>query len=136
MDKETRELLENIQNQILTLSKETNNRFDKLEIGQNETNTRLEKVENRLNGVENRLNGVEERLNGVEDSLDTINDRLDKLEIGQNEIKTLLEELEPKNANRHLELKNSIDELRDDLSTVEIVTANNYKDIAMLKRIK
>lgn len=108
MDKETRELLESIQNQILTLSKDTNNRFDKLE---------------------NRL-GV------IETGQSETNNRLEKLEAGQNEIKALLVELDPKNANRHLELKSSIDELRNDLSTVEIVTASNYSDIAKLKRIK
>ena len=59
-----------------------------------------------------------------------------KLQNGQEEIKTMLGELDPKNANRHLELKDSIDQLRKDLSTVEIVTASNYSDIARLKSAK
>ena len=48
----------------------------------------------------------------------------------------MLGELDPKNATRHLELKDSIDQLRKDLSTVEIVTASNYSDIAKLKSAK
>ena len=31
---------------------------------------------------------------------------------------------------------NKIDGIREDLSTVELVTANNYKDIAKLKAVK
>ena len=59
-----------------------------------------------------------------------------KLQNGQKEIKEMVGELDPKNANRHLELKESIDQLRKDLSTVEIVTASNYSDIARLKSVK
>ena len=62
--------------------------------------------------------------------------RFDSLEGDIKEIKTMVGELDPKNANRHLELKESIDQLRKDLSTVEIVTASNYSDIARLKSVK
>lgn len=34
------------------------------------------------------------------------------------------------------EILNKVDGIREDLSTVEIITANNYKDIAKLKAIK
>lgn len=34
------------------------------------------------------------------------------------------------------EILNKVDGIRDDLSTVELVTANNYKDIAKLKAVK
>ncbi|MCR1900194.1 hypothetical protein NSA47_14600 [Irregularibacter muris] len=59
-----------------------------------------------------------------------------KLEEGQQKIRMLLEELEPKNANRHLELKESIKELRKDVNNVEIITSSNWNDIAKLKSIK
>lgn len=62
--------------------------------------------------------------------------RFDSLEGDIKEIKTMVGELDSKNANRHLELKESIDQLRKDLSTVEIVTASNYSDIARLKSVK
>lgn len=65
-----------------------------------------------------------------------VNLRIDKLEEGQKEIKALISELDPKNANRHMELTEKIEALRKDLSTVEIVTANNYADIAKLKAVK
>ena len=34
------------------------------------------------------------------------------------------------------EIINKVDGIREDLSTVELVTANNYKDIAKLKAVK
>ena len=34
------------------------------------------------------------------------------------------------------EMLNKVDGIREDLSTVELVTANNYKDIAKLKAVK
>ena len=34
------------------------------------------------------------------------------------------------------EILNKVDGIREDLSTVELVTANNYKDIAKLKAVK
>jgi uncharacterized protein YkvS len=34
------------------------------------------------------------------------------------------------------EITNKVDEIREDLSTVELVTAKNYKDIVHLKSVK
>lgn len=58
------------------------------------------------------------------------------LKKGQEEIKVLVSELDPKNANRHLQLNEKIDELRKDLNAVEIVTSKNWNDIAQLKAVK
>lgn len=46
----------------------------------------------------------------------------------------MLIELESKNAERHLEIKMIISELRKDLFTVETITASNYADIIKLKK--
>ena len=72
----------------------------------------------------------------LKEELEPIKSEIKGLKKGQEEIKTMLGELDPKNATRHLELKDSIDQLRKDLSTVEIVTASNYSDIARLKSAK
>ncbi len=101
MDKETREFLESIKNELQDFRKETNNRFD---------------------DVERRFNSLEEGQNNLKE--------------GQKEIKVLIEELDPKNANRHLELKDSINELRKDLTNVEIITSSNWNEIAKLKKIE
>lgn len=107
MDKETREFLENMQNGM-------NDRFDRIEV-------RLDNFEGRMDNLETGQN----RLEG----------RMDNLEAGQEEIKSILGELEPRNAERHLQLQSSIDELRKDVSTMEIVTSSNYLDIAKIKSI-
>ncbi len=79
---------------------------------------------------------LKEELEPITSDIKELKEGQIKLQNGQKEIKKLVGELDPKNANRHLELKESIDQLRKDLSTVEIVTASNYSDIARLKSAK
>ena len=76
---------------------------------------------------------LKEELEPIRSDIKELKEGQIKLQNGQKEIKEMLGELDPKNATRHLELKDSIDQLRKDLSTVEIVTASNYSDIARLK---
>lgn len=79
---------------------------------------------------------VNKQLKNINEKLTNIESDISNLKLGQENIKGLITDLEPKNGNRHIELINSINDLRKDLSTVEIVTANNYADIAKLKAIK
>lgn len=72
----------------------------------------------------------------LKEELEPIKQDISILKKGQEEIKSLIQELDPKNANRHLELKESIDELRKDLTNVEIITSSNWNEIAKLKKIK
>lgn len=72
----------------------------------------------------------------IKEGQDSLKLQFEELKKGQEEIKTMVGELDPKNAHRHLELQNSISELKKDLSTVEIVTASNYSDLAKLKSAK
>ncbi len=79
---------------------------------------------------------LKEELEPIKSEIKELKEGQIKLQNGQKEIKEMLGELDPKNATRHLEIKDSIDQLRKDLSTVEIVTASNYSDIARLKSVK
>ena len=79
---------------------------------------------------------LREELEPIKSDIKELKEGQIKLQNGQKEIKEMLGELDPKNATRHLEIKDSIDQLRKDLSTVEIVTASNYSDIARLKSVK
>ena len=86
--------------------------------------------------INNRLNDIETKVSSLKNSQEDIKVDINNLKAGQEDIKNLILDLEPKNGNRHIELINSINDLRKDLSTVEIVTANNYADIAKLKAVK
>ncbi|OLS02291.1 hypothetical protein [Tissierella creatinophila] len=122
MDRETREFLEGIQ------------------AGMNEIRNEMKSFKDEMKSVKDEMKSVKDEIqdfrNETNQRFDRVEGRLEKLEAGQEEIKNILQELEPLNASRHLELKQSIDDLRKDLSTVEIVTASNYAYIAKLKSVK
>ncbi len=86
--------------------------------------------------LKEELEPIKTEIKELKEGQSSLKEQVQNLKIGQEEIKTMLGELDPKNATRHLELKDSIDQLRKDLSTVEIVTASNYADIAKLKRVE
>ncbi|HKM40868.1 MAG TPA: hypothetical protein VJZ99_03185 [Patescibacteria group bacterium] len=86
--------------------------------------------------LKEELEPIKSDIKGLKEGQSSLKEQVQNLKIGQEEIKTMLGDLDPKNATRHLELKDSIDQLRKDLSTVEIVTASNYADIAKLKRVE
>ena len=64
-----------------------------------------------LKRLETKVDGIEKKLDGV------VEQPADLLEFRS-------------------EIINKVDGIREDLSTVELVTANNYKDIAKLKAVK
>ena len=86
--------------------------------------------------LKEELEPIKSDIKALKKGQSSLKEQVQDLKTGQEEIKTMLGELDPKNATRHLELKDSIDQLRKDLSTVEIVTASNYSDIARLKSAK
>lgn len=86
--------------------------------------------------LKEELEPIKSDIKVLKEGQDSLKEQVKELKTGQEEIKSMVGELDPQNANRHLELKDSIDQLRKDLSTVEIVTASNYSDIARLKSVK
>lgn len=98
-----------------------------------ETREFLENIQKGLNEFKNEMQEFRKETNN---HFDSIEGQVKELKTGQEEIKTMVGELDPKNANRHIELQESISQLRKDLSTVEIVTASNYSDLARLKSVK
>ncbi len=79
---------------------------------------------------------LREELEPIKSDIKELKEGQIKLEEGQKEIKEMLRELDPKDDNRYLELKDSIDQLKEDLSTFEIIIASNYSNIARLKSRK
>ncbi|MBU5317822.1 plasmid stabilization protein [Clostridium bornimense] len=70
--------------------------------------------------------------NLFDDKLKPINDRLERIE---KKLDGVVEQT-AKLTEFRSEMLSKIDGIRDDLSTVELVTAKNYKDIVNLKAIK
>jgi len=92
----------------------------------NETKDFLEKMFSHMN---NRFDKVDEAINNLNES--------------QQEIKALVTDLDPRNANRHIEITNKLNEvsekvdlLRQDLNKVEVVTSQNSFEIQYLKAVK
>ncbi|MGU8479064.1 plasmid stabilization protein [Clostridium perfringens] len=78
-----------------------------------------------LKNIDTRLSVIERGQCELKDEINLINKKLD----GVVEQTADLVEFRGN-------ILNKINGIRDDLSTVELVTANNYKDIAKLKAIK
>lgn len=58
------------------------------------------------------------------------------LKEGQQRIENKLDDIESNNANRHLAIGGEIRKIKSSLSKVEIVTADNWSDIAKMKATK
>ena len=67
---------------------------------------------------------------------ETLDEKLKPIHNDIKDIKNLIQEVESVNAARHVELMNSIKDLRKDITNVEIITSSNWNDIAKLKSVK
>lgn len=90
------------------------------------TNEEFQKIVlDKLNNVENKIDNVESNIARIEKKLDVVHDQTANL----TEFRT----------ETNIKFDKVLDEvqcIRKDLSTVEIVTATNYADIAKLKAVK
>ncbi len=84
-----------------------------------ETNTRFNDVDVKFNSLEN----------GLKEFREETDTRFDNLE-------NKLDDIEAHNANRHVEISGELRKIKAGLSKVEIVTADNWGDIARLKARK
>ena len=85
------------------------------------------------------LKNMDTRLSAIERGQKEIRDEVKELKLGQEIIEKKLDGVVKQTADLvefRSEILNKVDGIREDLSTVELVTANNYKDIAKLKAVK
>lgn len=130
MEKEILSILRFMQEEM----KETNKRLSKLENTVGNLDTKVDKIGAKVDNLEVKVDKLESKVDNLEVKVDKLETKVDNLEKGQKEIKALIQELDPKNANRHIELKESIEDLRKDLTNVEIITSSNWNEIAKLKK--
>ncbi|AJA46638.1 hypothetical protein CPAST_c05380 [Clostridium pasteurianum DSM 525 = ATCC 6013] len=114
MDKEILEILKRLELGQNELKKN----YASLELGQKELKENYASLERGQSRLEVRLNETYEIVRTLEHSAEVSKAEHDKM---NNDI---------------VHIKGNVEGLRKDLSTVEIVTANNYADIAKLKAIK
>lgn len=96
----------------------------------------------------------------LDEKLEPIKKDIQEIKAGQKDIKKTMEEIETKNANKHMEMLTAFEELRDDMTTIEVIandvthikndvesiktdlnrieiqTAGNWLDIAKLKAVR
>jgi hypothetical protein len=70
------------------------------------------------------------------EKLDIIEKDITEIKVDITELKDMVRNLDANNADKHLTLSKNIAELRQDINTVERVTAKNWKDITELKEAK
>lgn len=96
----------------------------------------LSKIYSEMQKGFKKIDKIEQDIEDLKQDVGGLKQDVGILKEGQKEIKVLISELDPKNANRHVQLNEKIDELRKDLNAVEIVTSKNWNDIAQLKAVK
>lgn len=112
--------------------------------------SRIEKkvdyIQEELASNKEELGSVKVELGSVKEELGSVKEELKSVKSQQQEDHQILKNLEHNSnvnraehdnmANGIAYIKGELQALRKDLSTVEIVTANNYADIAKLKAVK
>jgi len=100
-------------------------------------------MEDNFKLILNELKSINTRLDKVDSRLDKIDSRLDTIETRQKEdheiLKSLEHSAEVAKAERDnmtydiAQIKGNVESINKELSRIEIATANNWSDIAMLK---
>lgn len=79
---------------------------------------------------------MQENFKTVNSKIDNFTNDISDLKEGQQRIENKLDDLEVSNANRHISMNSDIRNIKSSLSKVEIVTADNWSDIAKIKSAK
>lgn len=79
---------------------------------------------------------MQEGFKETNSKIDNITKDIAELKDGQDRIENKLDDLEASNAHRHITINRDVKQIKSTLSKVEIVTADNWSDIAKLKAIE
>lgn len=99
---------------------------------QKDTNKRLDSLDKKIDNIENTLGNVESRLEILETRQNEIFDVVKAIEHSNTVAKAEIDKLVYSNAQIEADIK----EIKNDISTVEVVTAHNMASIAKLKAVK
>jgi len=93
----------------------------------------LELLLEKVISMETKVDSMESKVDSVETKVESIDTDVKELKTGQHRIENKLDDIEVHNANRHIIISADIKDLKSTQSKMEIVTADNWSDIAKLK---
>ena len=99
----------------------------------------MQEMTNGFEKVNKRLDKIETDVKELKTNQEQTNIRLDKIEIDVKELKEKIDNVYNQTADLtefKTEVNTKLDVLNDNISNIEIVTANNWADIARLKKAK
>lgn len=102
-----------------------------------EMQNEFKSVNEKLDVLDTRVTFIEknhgDKLTSLDEKLDNLVNKTTSLEVQLDNLDNKLDDIEASNASRHVLMVGDINEIKDSLSKVEIVTADNWGDIARLK---
>ena len=134
-----RELLEYIAAQVGVLTKDVDDiKNENIAINSklNSMDSRFDSMDSRLDSMDSRFESMDSRFESMDSRLESMDTNITNLKTGQDKIENRINEIEHQNETNHNHIIDSIDELNSNLSQIEMVTANNWSDIAKIKAKK
>ncbi len=96
----------------------------------------LELLVSKVSSLETRMSTMETKIGTIETDVKDLRTDAKGLKEGQNRIENKLDDIETQNADSHLTIGGEIRKIKASLSKIEIVTADNWGDIARLKAVR
>ncbi len=102
-----------------------------------------EKIMNMLEQLYLEVKGIKDEVKDLKEGQAIMQNDVKDLKQGQERIEGKVDsiekhliELDAKNAERHLEMVGEIDDMKKNLTAIEIITSKNWNEIAHLKAVK
>ena len=144
------ELLELLLEKVVSIDTKVNSiesRMGSLESKMDSLDSRMDSLDSRVGSLESKMNSLDSRVGSIESKINSLDSMVTTLQsdvqiiktdvkvlqLGQKRIENKLDDLEAKNANRHIEITTELKHLESAISKMEIVTAENWSELARIK---
>lgn len=98
--------------------------------------TKIGSIDSKIGSMDSKVDSLESKVGSLEANIKDIKNELAAVKEQTTLLNTKLDVIEAKNAERHVTINSNIISIKEDLSRVEINTAENWKEIAKLKANK
>ena len=96
----------------------------------------LEQILNRLDNLEQGQASMQNDIKDLKQGQAYMQNDIKELKLGQQRIEDKIDNIEVHNANRHIEIRDEIHDMKKNITAVEVITAKNWSEIATLKVVK